>query len=223
MIDQSYLGMYTVWIIVFSCSADFDLVGRSNTVRSSSRRGLIALVRSWSGSSVLAPVYSYSLVEFKDGIVFFSVQHPGRNANEKLKTLRLKQQCPGSWLLVTNYIGRLACKRIEWRASSVWQWHTWPVDLSSCTSILFILHVAIDSVVCGRGPFTSYIWLTSPPSMTLYIYMWGFLCFLTSLRSWTLHFIFFNQDGKVCFSTLNYHDSPILDLELRNRTSYTSN
>jgi len=29
--------------------------------------------------------------------------------------------------------------------------------------------------------------------------------------------------GKVCFSTLNYHDRPILVLELWNRTSYTSN
>jgi len=29
--------------------------------------------------------------------------------------------------------------------------------------------------------------------------------------------------GKVCFSTLNYHDSFILAFELRNRTSYTSN
>ena len=29
--------------------------------------------------------------------------------------------------------------------------------------------------------------------------------------------------GKVCFSTLNYHASPILALKLRNRTFYTSN
>ena len=29
--------------------------------------------------------------------------------------------------------------------------------------------------------------------------------------------------GKVCFSILNYHDSPILAFELRNRTSYTFN
>ena len=27
--------------------------------------------------------------------------------------------------------------------------------------------------------------------------------------------------GKVCFSTLNYHDRPILDPELRNQTTHT--
>jgi len=177
MIDQSYLGMYTVWILVFSCSADFDLVGRSNTVRSSSRRGLIALVRSWSGSSVLAPVYSYSLVEFKDGIVFFFRSTPRQKCEWKVENISVETTV--SWLLTSSHqlywtIGMQTTNRVT---SSVWQWHTWPVDLSSCTSILFILHVAIDSVVCGRGPFTSYIWLTFPPSMTLYIYMWGFLSF----------------------------------------------
>jgi len=194
MIDQSYLGMYTVWILVFSCSADFDLVGRSNTVRSSSRRGLIALVRSWSGSSVLAPVYSYSLVEFKDGIVFFFRSTPRQKCEWKVENIAVETTV--SWLLTSSHqlywtIG-MQTNRVT---SSVWQWHTWPVDLSSCTSILFILHVAIDSVVCGRGPFTSYIWLTFPPSMTLYIYMWGFLCFsfnfLTShLELWFYYFPF---------------------------------
>ena len=28
-------------------------------------------------------------------------------------------------------------------------------------------------------------------------------------------------EGKVCFSTLNYHDRPILDPELRNQTTHT--
>lgn len=81
-------------------------------------------------------------------IFFHSTTYPARNA----KTYCGWNNSPGSWLLVTKYIGRLACRRI----ARVYD----TLDLSSCTisETYFYpaLHVAIDSVV--RGHFNSYAW-----------------------------------------------------------------